>query len=554
MPAVPVRWKRAFQRGTFHAQLIPGPPIRPAPAAQVSWLGIGTTTAMFSLVYSVLIHPYPYRDADRLANPFYVTNSGGPYWFTLTGSQYRQFRGAHSLDDSIGWDDQKAIMTGEGVAEDLQVNYLTPNATNFFGVPPLIGRAIMPFDAPDGKPVQPVAVLAYKFWQRHFNGALDVLGRTIQLDHKRYTIVGVMPPRFTFGNCDLYAPLDLSSVDHQIMLYLKLKPGVSYAAANAEFQSLLEPFAKETPLYFPPHFRVQIGSLIDPVVKGVGPTLFSLFAAVVLLLLIGCVNCSILLLARGKMRQHELSVRAALGASRSRIVLQLLTESLILSLSGAVIGIALAYRLAKTILQWTPDAFPGESVIEINLPVLAFCVGLALFAGILFGLWPALQASRSDLAPAMKSRTRGATSGTGLKRIHNFLVAGQIALTLLLLAAAGAASADFLQLAHANLGYDPHGAMAVGIPLHESSLPSREARAAYFTRLEQRIANLPGVTSTAIATNAVPPISGWNMGVEVLGSSTHTRQPIRLNLIDPAYSRFCTFLSVRAGCGTRQKT
>ena len=271
--------------------------------------------------------------------------------------------------------------------------YFTGNGFNHFGVPALVGRGLIPADAPEGQDPQPVAVLGYKFWQRHYNGDRDIIGKTIQLVHKNYTIVGVAQPRFTWGDGDVYLPLKLSADPaRNYQIDTKLKPGVSREAANAELQSLMEQFAKETPTHFPSEaFRVKVQGLNERFVNELGNTLILLLGAVGLLLAIGCGNVSILLLARGTAREHEFAVRAAIGASRVRMPRQLLTESLVLSLSGAALGVLLAYRTVAFIVTLLPQfSFPHEAAIRINLPVLCVSVALAIFTSVFFGLSPAL--------------------------------------------------------------------------------------------------------------------------------------------------------------------
>ena len=215
--------------------------------------------------------------------------------------------------------DWSLTTTDEELPENVEAVYMTPNATTHLGVAALLGRPLIPSDAPEGQDPQPVVVLGYKFWQRYYNGRADVLGHTLRMLHKPYTIVGVMPPRFTWQGGEVYLPLKLVET-HGVNYWpsLRLKPGVSKAAANAELQPLLEQFAKEEPDRFPKGFRVSIQGLNDWVQKRMGPTLELLFGGVALMLLIGCTNVSILLLARGTKRRQELAVRASVGASRGR--------------------------------------------------------------------------------------------------------------------------------------------------------------------------------------------------------------------------------------------
>jgi len=299
---------------------------------------------------------------------------------------------------------------------------------------------------------------------------------------------------------------------------------------------LLEQFAKDAPSQFPPHFHVALQGLNDQFVERLGPTLFLLFGAVGLLLLIGCANVSILLLARGTARRHELAVRAAMGAGRARILRQLLTESLQLSVAGALLGVLLAYQGVHVIVKWLPEySFPHEAAISLNLPVLVFSVVLALATGVLFGLSPALHLSRPDLAGIMQASTRRMTAGVRGKRIHGVLVAAQVALTLLLLSGAGGAIRGFVRLMHTRLGYDPHNAMSVGIPVHDNTYPTWEARSQFFEQLRARIAAMPEVVAAGISTNATPPSNGWNTHFEILGQPVPEERELRANFISPEY-------------------
>src|SRR5712692_548632 len=433
-------------------------------------LGIGATTAVFSVVYAVLVNPYPYANSDRMVHLVVHDTNGNRRYVNLNGPQLQQLRQATSVESSAamdGWD----LTTTEGdLPENVQGVYLTPNAFVHFGVPTLLGRGLLPSDAPEGQDPENVVVLGYQFWHRHYNGDPGIVGKNIQLVHKSYAIVGVVRPRFTWGDGEVYLPLKVTADPARTFFVMtRLKPGVPRAAANAELQSLLEQFAKQTPSHFPEHFHLTLAGLNDHFAERIGGTLFLLLAAVALLLLIGCGNVSILLLARGTARQHELAVRSAIGAERSRILRQLLTESLMLSFTGAVLGVALAYGLVKLIVNWLPEfSFPHEAAISINLPVLFFSVGLALLTGIVFGISPALQSSRPDVAQVMQASTRKMTAGVQGRRTHGILIAGQISLTLLLLAGAGTAMQGFVRMMRVNLGYDPHYAMSVGIQVKDN--------------------------------------------------------------------------------------
>jgi len=501
-------------------------------------LGIGATTAVFSVIYGLLVNPYPYQGADRMIHLTVLNDRGERRWVGITGPQLRLLRQARCVESAAAsWGTWNLTTTGEDLPEDVPSIQLTGNAGSHFGVPALLGRTLLPSDAPDGQDPQPVIVLSYLFWQRHFNSDPAVIGRTLQLVHKNYSIVGVLSSRFTWDDADVYVPLKLTN--DPTLTYgplVKLKPGVTFEAANAELQPLLEQFAKETPDHFPKKFRVHVRGLNEQFVEHLGQSLLLLFGAVALLLLIGCANVSILLLARGTARQHELAIRSAIGASRWRIQRQLLTEALALSLLGALGGVLMAYRLLPLLVRWLPDfSFPHEAVIKINVAVLTFSVVIAIVIGVLSGLAPAFQFSRPQVAELMQSSSRRTTGGARGKRTQSVLVAGQIALTLLLLTSAAATINGFVRLVRTDLGYDPHNVMSVGIPVHQNAHVSWEDRSTYFGQLLERVATIPGVVSAGISTNATPPSNGNDVNFELFGRPSGQQQQSRANFVSSEY-------------------
>lgn len=500
-------------------------------------LGIGATTSMFSLIYAVLLHPVPYADWQRLTYPIYLNDdqpSSPERWFSLTWPQYQQLLKADCVEDALGDDDTTSEITGHDIPEEVTLTYITENADTFLRVPALLGRNIQPSDA-QGAVQQLIVVLSYDFWMRHYNGDRSALGKTLELDHKPYTIVGVMPRDYAWEP-DLYAPMSLLPTQERNVLTIpKLKPGVSLDRANAEIGALVHEFAKETPQYFPTRFRMHLEHITDRIVTSAGHALILLFVSVVMLLVIGCANCSILLLARGMSRQSELAVRAALGASRSRIVGQLIVEAMVLAITGSLLGILLAFWMAKLIFSLFPDVFMHESIVRINLPILGFSIAVALLSGLLFGLLPSLRMSRPDIAKVMQGSARKIAGRAGQARSLSTLIAAQVALTILIMGVAGAAVGGFMRMTHRNFGYEPGGVMSVPIPLHQHSYRTREERAIYFKTLQEKIASVPGVTEVALSANATPPHSGDNLSFEILGNPSAQRQYLRANFISPEY-------------------
>ena len=498
-------------------------------------LGIGATVSVFSIVYAVLMNPWPYVGADRICSVALLDKAGEDNWNGLTGPQIRQLRQARSLEDVMGINQWNLTVTGGDVPEDVRGVYLSGSAFQFLGLPAMLGRNFVPSDAPEGQEPQQVVVLSHKFWQRHFNGDPSVVGKPIQMVHKTYTILGVLPRRFTWLDGDAYLPLNPST--SQTITYgtfIKLKPGVTRAAAAAELEPLFQQFAKQTPNHFPKQYKLEVRSLSYYYMHELGGTLALLFGAVGLLLAIGCGNVSILLLARGTAREHEFGVRSAVGASGFRIVRQLLTESLLLAVAGAGIGVFFAYQSLGLIVARLPEySFPHEADFHVNVPVLLFSVGLAVLTGVFFGLFPALQLARPEISQTIQASTRKVVGTVRGKRFHNALIAGQIALTLLLMTAAGAAIQGFVRMMRVPLGYDPHHVMSVGIPIHDNTYKSVPERVNYYEQLREKIGALPDVTSTGISTNATPPNSGWEQPFELPGKPSGEEQKARLEFVSP---------------------
>ncbi len=501
--------------------------------------GIAATAAVFSVVWAVMMNPYPYANSDRMVHvQLHGERPDQDEDFGLTASQWQRLRQAPGVEDAIVTDGWNLTITGKDIPEDVQGSYMSSNAFQFFGVPAYLGRGLLPSDAIDGHDPQLVVVLSYKFWQRHYNSDPTIVGKTIEMVRKPYTVIGVAAPRFTWQDADVYVPQKITQDPVKAFnVEMRLKPGVAHAAAEQQLQPLFHDFEQESPKHFPlKPGLLHIQGLNDRFLREIGTSLALLFGAVALLLAIGCGNVSILLLARGAARQHEFAVRAAIGAGRLRIVRQLLTEALLLSITGAALGVALAYKLLAIIVSLLPEnSFPHEASIAINLPVLVFSVLVALVTGIVFGLAPALRLSRPDVREAMGVGSRRVAGSLSGRSTANALIAGQIALTLLMMATAGAAINGFLKLLHRPLGYNPHNVMSVQIPVHENTHTTIVDRSAFFEQLRNKVAETPGVQLAAISGNATPPSSGSTREMEVLGKPASTVQKVRVNFVSQGY-------------------
>lgn len=497
-------------------------------------LGIGATTAIFSVIYAVLIDPYPYKDAGRMVHVELRNKEDRGPLLVVNGSEYQDLRKLACVDDVFLQQQKQVVLTGDHFPISVNAGQYSPNLFTYMGVPPVLGREFTPADAPGGK-ASPVVVLSYLFWKRQFGGNKNVIGNSLELDHKLYTVIGVAAPRFTWGDSEVYTPAMPTADPHDYWLaFVKLKPGTNLNVATQMFQSALDAFVKGDSKDFRYNRRAKIVSLNEEVLGKFSGTLVLLFIAVIALLVIGCANVSILLLARGTARQHELAMRSSIGASRGRLVRQLLTESVLLSFTGAVLGVFAAYLGVDAISSFLPFySFPHEASIHVNAAVLAFSVAVALATGILFGISPAWELSRpsiNQLVQAGGARHSGSAHG---RNTHRFLIAGQVALTLLLLAGAGAAMKAFLALTHVPLGFDADHVSNFNVSLPRGATSTWEARVNTNEQVREAVQQVPGVSSASVSTTYFPPFGGFNAKVEVRSQPTLSNPDAMLGLVSP---------------------
>src|SRR5580704_1951848 len=497
-------------------------------------LGIGATTAIFSVVYGVLLDPYPYKDANRMVHVELKDKNGRGPLLIVNGTQAQEVLKASSVDDAFLQDDKQENLTGEKFPISVNVGLYSPNMFDYMGVPPLLGREFTPADAPGGNP-EPVAVLSYLFWQHQYGASHDVVGKSIELDHKPYTVIGVVPPRFTWGDDDVYLPALPSADPHYYWLsFIKLKPGTQYPAAQAEMQALVDRFAKEDPKNYPQNMRAKIVTLNEEVLGRFAGTIVFLFGAVVILLIIGCANVSILLLARGAARQHELAVRTSVGAARGRLIRQLLTEAVLLAVTGAALGALAAYWGVKALSTMLPYySFPHEAAIHVNGMVLIFSAGIALLTGMLFGISPAYQLSRPQLSALIQANSAKLTGSSRSRKTHRLLIAGQVALTLLLLAGAGGAMRTFIAKIHTPLGFDPDHVVALNVAMPKGAAATWQERINQNEMVRQAVAQAPGVAEAGVSTSWFPGFGGFNAKIEIQSKPTLTDPEAVLSLISP---------------------
>ena len=501
-------------------------------------LGIGATSAISSLIYALWVDPYPYRDSERLLNFSFVNREGrnGTMWYSLADYQELQ-RETTTLEEVAARDSMNGVVTS-GLPESVSVVLFTSNAFDHFGVPAAIGRTWTPKDLPNPGAPPALAVLSYLFWSRHFNGDPTIVGRTIELDRQPYTILGVVPPRFTWNDADIYIPMPVMPDPKRfVALMTHVKKGVGLPAVNAELQGMTERFAARSPNNYPKSgFRMRVQTLNDFLLQRFGGTLKVLMAAVGLLLLIGCANVSILLLARATVRQREIAIRVSIGAGARRILRQLLTESVVLALAGGLLGVVLAYRSVPAIVALMPQySVPHEAAIRVNGAVVMLTFAISVLTGILFGMAPALQLAGTDISRAMQSGSRGSSERGHGAKIRSALIVTEVGLTIILVTGASIAIRSFLALEHLPLGYHPENVLAMNIDLPHGRYGTWSARNSFFERVASEFRSIPGVRTATFTETAFPPYIGFNTDFEIAGRAKTERQQLRVGLIGPSY-------------------
>jgi putative ABC transport system permease protein len=473
-------------------------------------LGIGSTTAIFSVIDNVLLRPFPYTEGERIFGiAIHDRNSTDPYgrnYFSIPEFlDYQQQN--HIFDQSMGIWEETTLMGGPDHPEPFDTDTVTGNTFQFLGVPALLGRGILPSDAQPGAP--PVFVLSYKVWSSRFGLDPTVVGKTFIMNDKPTMLVGIMPLRFAFWGGDLWMPFSLDRAQpdaarRQLVMYGRLKPGLDPKAAEADIGILARRSSKLYPTAYPKDFSVRVQSLVDVAGGQFKNTLFTLLAAVSLLLLIACANVTNLLLAKAAGREKELALRMTLGAGRFRVIRQLIVESVLLAIAGAALGCLFAWVGLKGLIAILPQfTFPDEAVIDLNTPVLFATLATAVVTAVIFGLTPALSASRRDFNEALKSSGRG-NSSFRRGRLRNILVVGEVALSLLLLIGAGLLMRSFFAQRQVDLGMRTDHLLITGLNLPPNEYKSTDSQSRFLRELLPRLQSLPGVISAAGAVNGMP--------------------------------------------------
>jgi len=465
-------------------------------------LGIGATSAIFSVIYGVLIAPYPYARPDEIWMPeVRATDGRGGRAYTV--EDIRALRELPAFAEVMQTSVETVLMTGEFSPESFNAVLLTGNGFNFLGVPPVVGRTLQPSDIrPDGG-VEPVVVISHRLWFRLFDGSPAAIGRTLRLDGRPHTIVGVMPPRFGwFGSEGFWLPMSPTRTDLPwTSTIARLKPGVTPAAAEQQVTALNRRLAQERPATFPAQgFTTRLRNYMDVTVASgeMQDSLRLLLGAVGFLLLIACANVANLQLARGVTRAREIAVRTSMGANRRRLLRQLLTESVLLSMIGGVLGVLFAIAATRAIVALMPDFYvPNESRVTVNLPVLAFSLAVSVLTGIIAGLVPALQASKTDTAQVL-SASRSTSAGGHGGRMRSALVVIEVALSVVLLVCASLTIRTFAAVQAIESGIQADRILLINVPLAQNRYATRDQRNAFAQELLQRVGSLPGVDAVTL--------------------------------------------------------
>jgi putative ABC transport system permease protein len=469
-------------------------------------LGIGANTAIFSVVNAVLLRPLPYENPGRLMQVWSTSAWRGLTAAPASYLNYRDWREQSQVFESMAaYTDASAAITYADVPEQINGVGATADLFKVLDAKPLMGRTFVPEDERAGG--SHTVVLSYSLWQRRFNADPNIIGKPIKFDGESTTVVGVMPQGFRFPldaeNPEFWIPLDPEQDYNKerganyLKVIGRLKPDVTLSQAQSEMTAIGKRLEQQ---YQDKNAGkgVSVVSLYEEMVSPVRPALLILLGAVGFVLLIACANVANLLLARASTRQREIAIRTALGASRVRVIRQLLTESLLLSITGGVIGLLLAFWGVDFLSAAIPADIPRIKEMGLDLNVLAFTTGIAILTGVIFGLVPALQVSKPDLTASLKEGSRGSTEGLRRNRTRSLLVILEVALSLVLLIGAGLLIKSFVYLLNVKPGINPDHVLTANLSLPPVKYGESPEQSAFFQKVIERVEALPNVESAAV--------------------------------------------------------
>lgn len=493
-------------------------------------LGIGAVTVIYSIVRNVLLDPFPYSHSDRLVNVIVRDASGRIVGSLFRAEEFLDYAEQTTVfEDVVGTKLQVAVYgTSDMGAARLNIAWMTPNGFAFFGVAPLLGRAFGTGDAAPGAP--PVAVVSHRAWVREFGADPAILGRSLTLNGRPWTVIGVMPPRFAWYSADVWLPSALTRADDPRSytstrgFRARLRSGVTRREAETQLAAVAARRAAEHPPGYPPHARFEVIKLIDFVVRDFRPVVYTLLGAVSLLLVIACCNVANMLLARTTTREREILTRIAMGASRGQIVRQMLIESALLAFGGLLLGIWFAYAGVAALARLMPaQGVPPEAELRVDEPILLFALAVSALATFGVGLLPALHSVRRDVISGARNAGRGTTAGRGPMLIRNGLVVAQVALSVVLLLAAGLLMRTFVRLTSVDLGFEPRNLFVASLVFPPNG--GRPAPRNAYREIVDRVQALPGVFAAAVS-NARGTFTA-SSSLEIPGASLQ-RSEIRL--------------------------
>ena len=489
-------------------------------------LGIGANTAIFSVVNAVLLRPLPYQNAHQLVMIWEQNPHRGWFENIVSGENFLHWRKQNQVFDGMAaFESNFFNITGNRQAEEIAGERVSANLFSVLGVQPFRGRLFLPEENTQDKTA---VILSYGLWQQRYGGDPDLVGQQISLNGESYPVVGILPPTFSDDYSSSFAPhsqLWLSGIEpfpqgrelHEYHTIARLKPSVSLTQAQANMDSIAAQIEQQYPESR--GWGVAVVGLHDQIVKYARPTLIVLLAAVGLVLLIACANVANLLLVRATGRQRDTAIRTALGATRNRLARQFLVESVLLSTTGAVAGLALAPWASRILVLLTPPDAPHVEGVTINGAVMIFTAGLGLVTGIVFGLAPVLGAARVSVNESLKDCTRAASGGASDRRLRDLLVVGEFGLSLALLAGAGLMIKALTHLHHVDLGFDPDHLLTLKVPLEGPRYEQTEKQAQFFHDLVARIEALPSVLQASLSRGV--PVRGWAGWSFVTADSPH---------------------------------
>jgi putative ABC transport system permease protein len=506
-------------------------------------LGIGANTAIFSIVNAVLLEPLPFHNPGRLVQLWETEAAPGNYPFA--GPDYLDWeRDGRTIEGASLYTWPRSVsVSGAGQPEQATLVKAQANFFSLLGVQPLLGRTFAKGEDAAGR--DQVAVLSYGFWQRQFGGRRDTVGKSIELDGQSYTVIGVIPAWFRFpAATDLWTPEDMSEKalgqrgEHSYPAIGRLKSGVTIEQAQAELSTIAARLAKQYP-DSNKDIGASIVSLKEQLVGKSRTQILVLLGAVVLVLLIACANVANLLLVRATGRHREIALRGALGASRGRLVRQLLTESVLLALGGAALGAGVAWWSVNYFSSAEALPLPRPNPIAVDGTVLVFTIAIAVLVGLLFGLAPALETSQLHLSEELKASAQAVVSAAGHRRLlRDSLVVGEIAVSLALLVGAGLLLRSFANLRDLNIGIQPQGLVTARVSPPPAKYFTADAREAFYRQFLTHVESTPGVQTAAISSE-IPLEGGSNGYITIPGEDNpaFTRILVEWNFITPGYFR-----------------